>query len=139
MSTSVDLLLRNSNIAHIGENVERPLVAFKEGGERGFDHVIFGIGGSSPAAFLQNAGIELDKKGNPKIQSTLQTNIENLYVGGELSVAQGKGSIITSFNSGKQIVESIMKKLGMERKPEHVFVSPKDQFQKASSEIRNKG
>ncbi len=117
-------ILRNSNIDHIGEHLCKPQVFFKEGEVKMFDHVIFGIGGSSPAGFLHNAGIELDSRGNPKIGPTLETNVENLYVAGELSVPQGKGSIIASFNSGKIIVESIMKKLGRQRRPEMVTVVP---------------
>ena len=114
---------RASNIKAIEEKEGKPLVHFEELDSEVFDEVVFGIGGSSPAAFLQNAGIALDAKGMPELKETLETNVEGLYVVGELAVPPGKGSIIASFNSGKKAVDSIMTKAGMERKPEIVTVN----------------
>jgi len=115
-------ILRQSNISTITEDKGRPKVHFQEKQFKPmiFDLVIFGIGGSSPAGFLQNAGLELDAKGNPILNEWHESSQTNLFVGGELSVAPGKGSIIVSFNSGKLIVEAIMKKMGKKRKPEIV-------------------
>ncbi len=116
-------VLRNSNLTEIKESGGKPHVFFKEGGDKVFDRVIFGIGGSSPAAFLSGAGLDLDEKGNPKLSELLESNVPGLYVGGELCVPPGKGSIIASFNSGKKIVEGITNKLGLERKPELVALN----------------
>ena len=110
-------ILRESNVSSIGEQDDKPLVHFEDGESTAYDHVIFGIGGSSPAAFLQNAGIKLDDRGNPILGPFNETNVENLYVAGELSVPQGKGSIIVSFNSGKKVIEGIMIKMGKPLKP----------------------
>jgi len=119
---------RNSNIDKVLEKDGRPHVFFKEGADKEgadkvFDHVIFGIGGSSPAGFLSSAGLDLDEKGNPKLSPLLESNVPGLYVAGELCVPQGKGSIIASFNSGKKVVEGIAQKLGVERKPELVSLN----------------
>jgi thioredoxin reductase (NADPH) len=111
---------RSSNVEAVGDSGGKALVQFKEGKEAVFDHVIYGIGGSSPAAFLSNAGIELDERGNPKLGEWGETSVPNLYVAGELAVPQGKGSIIVSFNTGKRVVEGIMTKLGLARKAEMV-------------------
>jgi len=113
-------VLRSSNIESVSDGGGRALVKFKEGGEQTYDHVIYAIGGSSPAAFLANAGIELDERGNPKLDEWGQTSVSNLYVAGELAVPQGKGSIIVSFNTGKRVVEGIMARLDLPRKPEMV-------------------
>lgn len=116
-------ILRNSNVEQIDDREGKPFVTFKESDPSTFDCVVFAIGGSSPAAFLQSCGIEIDERKNPKLNNHLETNVENLYVVGELSVPQGKGSIIVSFNSGKKAVDGMMKKLGKAPKPEMVSVS----------------
>ena len=113
-------ILRNSGVENISEQSAKPNVHFAEGSPRVFDQVVFGIGGSSPAAFLQNAGIELDAKGNPVLRPGLETSVPGLFVAGELSVPSGKGSIIVSFNSGKVIADTIAKRLGLSGKPEIV-------------------
>ncbi len=113
-------VLLSSNIENVSDGGGKALVKFKEGTEEAFDHVIYAIGGSSPAAFLSNAGIELDERGNPKLDEWGQTSVPNLYVAGELAVPQGKGSIIVSFNTGKRVVEGIMTRLNLDRKPEMV-------------------
>ncbi|MCB0418236.1 MAG: NAD(P)-binding domain-containing protein [Bdellovibrionales bacterium] len=117
-------VLRGTNVTAISEKNGKPLAIFAEREEMEFDHIVFAIGGSSPAAFLQNAGIELDERKNPKLNEWLETSVGNLFVAGELSVPQGKGSIIVSFNSGETVVEGIMRKLGRERKPEIVSFVP---------------
>jgi thioredoxin reductase (NADPH) len=63
-------ILRQSNIETIVEDHGKPLVRFEGGKVRAFDHVVFGIGGSSPAAFLQNAGMILDEGGIPNCSRT---------------------------------------------------------------------
>ncbi len=116
-------ILRGSDVEKVEEKDGKPWVHFKSQGDEAFDHVVFGIGGSSPAAFLESAGIRLDGKGNPQLTPELETNVKNLFVAGELSVAPGKGSIIASFNSGKKVVESITQRLGVTRKPDLVHLA----------------
>lgn len=116
-------VVRESNVTKIDFREGRPLVFFRESPEEAFDEVIFGIGGSSPAAFLQNAGVELDARGMPKTDEWLETSVPGLFVAGELSVPPGKGSIIVSFNSGKKIVERLLQRAGKPRRPEMVSVT----------------
>ena len=115
-------VLRNSTVEQILERDGKPHCHFAGSEAQDFDHVIFGIGGSSPAAFLESAGIELDAKGNPLLSPSLETNVPNLFVAGELAVPPGKGSIISSFNTGKIITDAITDRLGIERKPDVVRV-----------------
>lgn len=116
---------RGSNVSHVAEKDGAPHVFFVEGGDEVFDHVIYGIGGSSPAAFLANAGIELDEKGNPRLGPGNETSVPGLFVAGELSVPPGKGSIIVSFNSGKVIADAICARLGIAKKPDVVHLTGK--------------
>jgi thioredoxin reductase (NADPH) len=116
-------VMRSSEIEKILEQDGKPCCHFAGGHAEVFDHIIFGIGGSSPASFLQNAGIELDPRGNPRLSPSLETNVCNLFVVGELAVPQGKGSIIVSFNTGKVVADAITTRLGIERKPEVVHVT----------------
>jgi thioredoxin reductase (NADPH) len=117
-------ILRASNVAGIAETDGRLRVEFKEGGVEFVDDVVFGIGGSSPAGFLQNAGVEVDASGQPKTNSELETQVPGLWVAGELAVPPGKGSIISSFNSGRIVASSIARRLERPRKPDVVTVAP---------------
>ena len=119
-------VLRNSHVAAMSERDGAPYVRFQDGSEELFGHVVFGIGGSSPAGFLAGAGIALDPKGIPHLSASLESSVGNLYVAGELSVPPGKGSIIASFNSGKTIAHAILDRLGRPRAPEIVRVPPRD-------------
>jgi len=116
-------ILRSSNIDHVEERDGKPFVKFTDGGEEVFDHVIYGIGGSSPVAFLSSTGMQLNDKGHPILSPDLESSIPGLFVAGELSVPQGKGSIIVSFNSGKTVVQAIMDRLHRPRAPEIVSVT----------------
>lgn len=117
-------VLRNSTLSSVGETVDgKPNVQFADGSSEMFDEVIFGIGGSSPAAFLQNAGVALDSRGTPILNSELESSVSGLFIAGELSVPPGKGSIISSFNSGKRIIEALMRRENRERQPEIVIVN----------------
>lgn len=116
-------ILRSSNIESVGEKDGLPLVKFKETGEEVFDHIIYGIGGSSPVAFLSSTGMQLNDKGNPVLSDTLESSLPGLFVAGELSVPPGKGSIIVSFNTGKLIAQAIMDRLRRPRAPEIVSVT----------------
>jgi len=115
-------VLRGSDISQVLEENGKPLVHFKAHPTESFDHIVYGIGGSSPAAFLEGAGIDLDPKGNPILSEELETSVPNLFVAGELSVPPGKGSIIASFNSGKRVVEAITDRLGVTRQPDLVHL-----------------
>ena len=64
-----------------------------------FDIISYCLGGSSPQAFLQSIGSELEGK-NPKVSEDGETNIKGLFLVGDL-VAK-KGTIMGAFNSAKR-------------------------------------
>jgi len=116
-------VLRNSNIVSVEDREDRVLVRFAAHPEMTVDAIVYAIGGSAPAAFLQATGIELDDRGDPRLDEWNETSVPGLFVAGELAVPAGKGSIITSFNTGKRVVEGIMRRLGLERRPEVVSLA----------------
>lgn len=77
-------------------------VTFKDGEMLNFQHVLFALGGSTPEGFLRQAGIEVQDR-HPVINPQLGTTVSGLFLAGDL-VAQGKGSIVKAFNTGKTVV-----------------------------------
>ena len=118
-------VLRESNVVAVEDEGGKPRAVFENGDREVFDDIIYGIGGSKPSAFLTSAGIELNDKGTALLDEWLESSVEGLYVAGELARPMGQGSIINSFNSGKTIVEGIMKKHGLGRRPEVVDIPMK--------------
>ena len=93
-------ILRGSNIKQIENEAGRPRVTFKEEqfAPRVFDRIIYALGGTTPTNFLRMLGISFDDKG-PIFDEAGQTNVEGLYLIGDLVVGKAGGSIITAFNS----------------------------------------
>ena len=88
----------------------RVKVNFKDGTSEIYDRVIYALGGTTPTDFLKNCGIELNEKGEPIYNpKTFETNVEGLYVIGDVAVSSG--SIALAFNHAYQAVEDIAKKL----------------------------
>ncbi|MBI3132715.1 MAG: NAD(P)-binding domain-containing protein [Acidobacteria bacterium] len=77
-------------------------VTFKDGRVEAFDHVLYGIGGSTPEGFLKAAGVMIDGK-SPVVDERFHTTVPGLYLAGDL-VAGGKGSIVKAFNTGHRVV-----------------------------------
>ncbi|WP_456431580.1 NAD(P)-binding domain-containing protein [Thermosulfuriphilus sp.] len=84
-------------------------VNFKDGNSMIFDAVYYCLGGSTPEAFLQAIGVELDGK-RPKVAPDGESNIPGLFLVGDL-VAE-KGTIMAAFNSAKTTIEAIASKYG---------------------------
>jgi thioredoxin reductase (NADPH) len=101
-------ILRSSNIKQIEDEAGRPRVVFREGEypARMFDRVIYALGGTTPTNFLHTLGITFDDHG-PVFNESGATNIEGLYLIGDLVVGKKGGSIITAFNSAVHAMKSI--------------------------------
>ena len=74
-----------------------------------YDRVIYAIGGTSPIDFLKTCNIKLDEKGIPIVNENCATNINGLYVGGDLITRNG-GSIVVAINHAHMIIKDILKK-----------------------------
>lgn len=76
-------------------------VIFNELQARTFDRVIYAIGGTTPSSFLASAGIK-EKDGKPVHDDNYETNIEGLFVAGDITQESG-GSIALGLNHGYAI------------------------------------
>jgi thioredoxin reductase (NADPH) len=101
-------ILRRSNIKQIEIEDERPHVIFVEAEykPRTFDRVIYALGGTTPTNFLKTLGIAFDDRG-PIFDETGETNVDGLYLLGDLVVGKNGGSIITAFNSAVRAMKRI--------------------------------
>jgi thioredoxin reductase (NADPH) len=86
-------------------------VNFSDGYYTIYDRIIYAIGGTSPIDFLKKCMIEVDEKGNPLFDDHYETNVENLYVAGDIAFDSG-GSIAMALNHGYHIVNNILRKRG---------------------------
>jgi thioredoxin reductase (NADPH) len=101
-------MLRNSNIKEVADEAGRPRVIFAEAEHppRIFDRVIFALGGTTPTNFLHTLGINFNGDG-PVFDEAGATNVDGLYLIGDLVVGKKGGSIITAFNSAVRAMKSI--------------------------------
>lgn len=101
-------ILRSSNIKEIEDEAGRPRIIFAEAEHpaRLFDRVIFALGGTTPNNFLHTMGITFNGDG-PVFDEVGATNVDGLYLIGDLVVGKKGGSIITAFNSAVRAMKSI--------------------------------
>lgn len=88
---------------------ERIKVNYTDGEEAFYDAVFYFLGGSTPRAFLEKAGVRYDD-GAPLVDVHGESTVPRLFLSGDLVAA--KGSIMTAFNSSAEVVERITGKYG---------------------------
>jgi thioredoxin reductase (NADPH) len=104
-------VLMPSNILKIAEEGGLPAVTFAEAEypREIFDAVLFGLGGMTPVAFLQTAGVQLDSTAEPLTNETHESSVPKLYIVGDLlGHRHGGGSIIGGFNSASRAVRHLL-------------------------------
>ena len=101
-------ILRSTNVKEILDETGQPRVVFHEPehSARVFSRVIFALGGTTPANFLHTLGIAFNDDG-PIFDESGSTNVDGLYLIGDLVVGKKGGSIITAFNSAVHAMKSI--------------------------------
>ena len=94
-------LLMPSDVVRLEAADGKPRAVFAQEAlaPRIYDHVVYALGGSTPAGFLQATGIEL-KGGEPQLREGGETNVPGLFLAGDLTAGKKGGSIISAFNSG---------------------------------------
>ncbi len=109
--------LQNGLIGRFGIDINavidkdsRFAVTFTDGTTEMFDRIVYAIGGVVPVDFLKKCGIELDSNGIPQCSDTKESNIENLFVVGDLLFKNG-GSIAIAMNDAYTIATAIHNKL----------------------------
>ncbi|HHO47747.1 MAG TPA: oxidoreductase [Desulfobacteraceae bacterium] len=96
------------DITGIAPEGERVRVAYSGGEEVAYDAVFYFLGGSTPRAFLQKAGVTYSK-GRPVVDASGESGVPGLFLAGDL-VAE-KGSIMAAFNSAAAVVGKIQRSL----------------------------
>jgi thioredoxin reductase (NADPH) len=104
---SVRLLL-GSNVGAVTDAGGKPLVRFREEewGSRGFDYVLYALGGSTPENFLKTIGIAFNGDA-PHLADGYETTVPGLFLVGDLSAGAKGGSIIWAFNSANTAMQRI--------------------------------
>jgi thioredoxin reductase (NADPH) len=92
-------LLMPTDVERLEVAEGRPRAVFKQIEPRVYDHVVYALGGTTPAGFLQATGIEM-KGGEPILKEGGETSVPGLFLAGDLTAGKKGGSIISAFNSG---------------------------------------
>ncbi|MCA1828877.1 MAG: NAD(P)-binding domain-containing protein [Myxococcales bacterium] len=92
-------LLMPTDIDRLEVAEGRPRAVFRQIEPRVYDHVVYALGGTTPAGFLQATGIEM-KGGEPLLREGGETTVSGLFLAGDLTAGKKGGSIISAFNSG---------------------------------------
>ena len=72
-----------------------------------YDRIIYAIGGTTPKDFLKSCGITLDEAGEPIFDKNYESEVEGLYIAGDIVFKSG-GSIAIALNHGYKIVTRIL-------------------------------
>jgi len=104
-------LMMATDIEGLDQENDHVVVHFKDGDDVAYDYVFYCLGGMTPAVFLEGCGVEMDGR-KPKLSDDFyyESNVPGLFLAGDLVAL--KGSIMAAFNSGKRVVEGILKKYG---------------------------
>jgi thioredoxin reductase (NADPH) len=94
-------LLLPSDVVGLEASEGLPVAVFAQEklGKRKYDHVVYALGGSTPAGFLQATGLEL-QGGEPALREGGETSVPGLFLAGDLTAGKKGGSIISAFNTG---------------------------------------
>jgi thioredoxin reductase (NADPH) len=71
-----------------------------------YDRVIYALGGTTPVEFLQKSNIELDEQNRPIFNDKYMTNIDGLYLVGDIVYTSG-GSIAMAINHAFDVLMDI--------------------------------
>lgn len=94
-------MLMPTDVVRLEVDGGRPKAVFAQADvpPRTYDHVVYALGGTTPAGFLQATGIEM-RGGEPLLQEGGETSVPGLFLAGDLTAGKKGGSIISAFNSG---------------------------------------
>ena len=95
-----------TDIVSLEDEDGKAKVTYADGSTHTYDRVIYGLGGSTPKEFLQNASIVLNEKGNPIVDDN-NLNSQAVYIAGDIAGHLG-GSIASALNHGYIIINDIL-------------------------------
>lgn len=100
-----------TEIEKVEDFEDRIKATFKEGGPEPIvvDHLVYALGGTTPMNFLKLSGVEFDGP-HARLDEANQTNIEGLYLVGDLAAPKNHGAIATAFNTAYATANDLTKK-----------------------------
>jgi len=110
-------LLAGSDVEAVAEEEGKIRVLFKgeEVSSILVDHIVYALGGTTPANFLSTCGIKLED-GQPVLADDHETNVHGLYLSGDLAARSKFGAISTAFNASFDVANSLAPKLNLKLK-----------------------
>lgn len=97
--------LLNTEITELESESGKVKVLFSDGSSELYDRIVYAIGGTTPSGFLSSSNIR-EEDGKPVHDENYQTNIEGLFVAGDITQESG-GSIALGLNHGFAIANYI--------------------------------
>lgn len=94
------------DIEGLEEDDGRCKVNFADGTTATYDKIIYAIGGAIPTDFMKKCGLILNDKGIPNVDDNYQSEVEHLYVAGDLLFKSG-ASITIALNQGHRIANAL--------------------------------
>lgn len=98
------------DISGVADRESRLEVTFTDSTVAIFDRIVYAIGGVAPVDFLKKCGIEVDSSGVAQCNENKESNIENLFVVGDILFKNG-GSIAIAMNDAYTIAKTIKSRL----------------------------
>lgn len=98
------------DISSVADKNSRLEVTFTDGSIELFDRIVYAIGGVAPIDFLKKCNIEVDSNGVAQHDINRESNIENLFVVGDILFKNG-GSIAIAMNDAYTIAKTIQTRL----------------------------
>nr|WP_317403964.1 NAD(P)-binding domain-containing protein [uncultured Helicobacter sp.] len=100
------------DIIELSDEDGKVAVKFSDESKEVFDRVIYAIGGATPVDFLKKCGIKTDEKGVPLVSQTLESNVKNLFIAGDIALKSG-GSIALAIKHSYDIMNEIVKRTSL--------------------------
>ncbi|MBT4761265.1 MAG: NAD(P)-binding domain-containing protein [Bdellovibrionaceae bacterium] len=101
-------LILSSNVDELALDESKVKITFKEDNIEAVsvDHIVYALGGTTPANFLKYIGIEYIGD-QPQLTEDHETSIKGLFLVGDLASGKKGGSIISAFNSSREALHKI--------------------------------
>ncbi|MDA9793376.1 NAD(P)-binding domain-containing protein, partial [Bacteriovoracaceae bacterium] len=96
-------LIMGNEIKNVNTHENRCLVTFKDDKSISYDWIVAAIGGERPKKYLEKIGIDLE--GEDK-EEFVESNMQGLFILGDLAAGAGGGSIIKAFNSAHRAIKT---------------------------------
>ena len=101
-------LLEGTDVASVAPDGDGVKVAFKKGAaDKKFDHVVYALGGTAPLSAIELPDVRFDGD-VPVLSEDFETNIDGLFLVGDLAAPAHIGAIVFALNSAEQVVRKLV-------------------------------